>query len=125
LLAWGHAKVIENILGKVNATVAISDKFGNESLIKNSLQEKGSNITLRQHTKAERYTAVAAASILARDKFAEWFLQQEKKFKLYLPKGSSKIVEESAKEIKKKYGDEFLEKLVKLHFKTSKKIITT
>ena len=27
LLAWGHAKVIENILGKVNAEIAISDKF--------------------------------------------------------------------------------------------------
>jgi len=125
LLGWGHAKVIENILGKVNAIVAISDKFADESLIKDSLQSKGKNITLHQKTKAERYTAVAAASILARDKFAEWFIQQEKKFKLYLPKGSSTIVEESAKEIKKKYGDEFLEKLVKLHFKTTKKIATT
>jgi ribonuclease HIII len=124
LLGWGHARVIENILGKVNATVAISDKFGDESIIRNSLQSKGKNITLHQRTKAERYTAVAAASILARDKFAEWFIQQEKEFKLYLPKGSSKIVEDSAKEIKKKYGDEFLEKLVKLHFKTTKKIIT-
>ena len=40
LLAWAHARVIENILEKAPfCTDAISDKFGDESLIKNALQK--------------------------------------------------------------------------------------
>ena len=74
LLAWGHAKAIENLLENNFTDTAISDKFGDEKLILGSLQEKGKNILLRQETKAEKYTAVAAASILARSKFDEWFI---------------------------------------------------
>ncbi len=60
LLAWGHAKVIENILEKQPCEYALSDKFGDESLIKNALQKHGQNITLEQRTKAESDIAVAA-----------------------------------------------------------------
>ncbi len=123
LLAWGHAKVIENILSNNFASEAISDKFGDERLIKNSLQEKGKMITLHQFTKAERYTAVAAASILARNKLNEWFEVQSKKFGFIIPKGASSKVEETAVKIKQNYDDDVLGSLVKLHFKTTKKIL--
>jgi ribonuclease HIII len=122
LLGWGHAKVLENILNKQEAAEAISDKFGDESFIRNSLQEKGKKIILHQLTKAERYTAVAAASILARDKFNEWFEVKNKELNFQLPKGASNQVEKAAKELKMLYGEEFLKRIAKLHFKTSKKI---
>ncbi len=122
MLGWAHAKVLENILDVKDAPEAISDKFGNEKYIQNSLQEKGRKLILHQVTKAEKYTAVAAASILARDSFNKWFLRANKKLKIELPKGASKKVENKAKYIVNKYGNKALIKLVKLHFKTTKKL---
>lgn len=122
ILAWGHAKVIENILEKKNYSEAISDKFGDESLILNSLQSKGSKINLYQRTKAERYTAVAAASILARDKFNFWFESNSKELNIKLPKGASEKVILTANEIKSKFGEDSLTKYVKRHFKTFEKL---
>ncbi len=122
MLGWAHAKVLENILDVKNAPEAISDKFGNEKYIINSLQEKGRKLILHQVTKAEKYTAVAAASILARDSFNKWFLRANKKLKIELPKGASKKVENKAKYIVNEYGNKALIKLVKLHFKTTKKL---
>ena len=120
LLAWGHAKVLENILINKNAAFAVSDKFGDESLIINSLQEKGKRLELYQFHKAEKYTAVAAASILARDRFNDWFEKQKAQIDIELPKGASAKVTETAKLIKKNYGDEFLRQLTKNHFKTTR-----
>ena len=122
LLGWAHAKVIENILRVKNAPEAISDKFGNEKYIQNSLQEKGREVVLHQVTKAEQYSAVAAASILARAAFINWFDLINKKMKLNLPKGVSDKVEQAARDIKKNLGDGSLTKLAKLHFKTTKKL---
>ena len=121
ILGWSHAKVIENLLLKEEVPDAISDKFGDEKLILNSLQEKGKKINLMQFTKAERYTAVAAASILARNRFNEWFDEQSEKNNLKLPKGASGIVDNALKDIKAKYGSDFLVDIAKLHFKTTNK----
>jgi ribonuclease HIII len=123
LLAWGHSRVLENLCGVVNAKEAISDKFGDESLIKDRLMTKGQNITLHQTTKGERYTAVAAASILARDKFVDWFDKQENEFKINLPKGASSAAEEAAKALIKNFGKNYLAEVAKLHFKTTTRII--
>ena len=122
ILGWSHAKVIENLLAKEDVADAISDKFGNERLIKDSLQEKGKKINLMQFTKAEKYTAVAAASILARNRFSEWFTEQSEKNNLMLPKGASKIVDNALKDIKEKYGVGILNEIAKVHFKTTNKL---
>src|SRR5581483_11842598 len=37
LLAWGHARALENILEQVNCSLAISDQFGDERFILNAL----------------------------------------------------------------------------------------
>lgn len=122
LMGWAHARVIENLLGKCDAGEVISDKFGNEKIILDALQQRGRSINLQQVTKAEKFIAVAAASILARDAMVKWFITHSKKYKLKIPKGSSLEVESTAKNILKKYGEEELNRLVKLHFKTSNKI---
>lgn len=122
LMGWAHARVIENLLGKCDAGEVISDKFGNEKIILDALQQRGRSINLQQVTKAEKFIAVAAASILARDAMVKWFNTHSKKYKLKIPKGSSLEVESTAKNILKKYGEEELNRLVKLHFKTSNKI---
>lgn len=122
LMGWAHARVIENLLGKCDASEVISDKFGNEKLILDALQQKGRSINLKQVTKAEKFIAVAAASILARESVIKWFYNQSKKYKLTLPKGSSSEVENIAKLLLEKYGEEMMKNLIKLHFKTSNKV---
>jgi ribonuclease HIII len=122
MLAWAHSRVIENLVLITNAGVAISDKFGNEKLIQNSLMEKGKQITLHQFHKAEKYTAVAAASILAREKVIDWFHKTSKEFNIRIPKGASEQVNIVAKSLKQKLTGEEFNKLIKLHFKNSKYI---
>jgi len=122
LMGWAHARVIENLLSKCDAGEVISDKFGNEKLILDALQQRGRSINLKQVTKAEKFMAVAAASIMARESVVKWFNTQSKKYKLDIPKGSSSDVENFAKRFIEKYGQEMTSKLVKLHFKTSSKV---
>jgi ribonuclease HIII len=122
LMGWAHARVIENLLGKCDASEVISDKFGSEKIILDALQQRGRSINLKQITKAEKFIAVAAASILARESVINWFKIQSRKYKIEIPKGSSTEVESVAKELYQKYGEDTLTKLVKLHFKTSNKV---
>jgi ribonuclease HIII len=119
LLAWGHAKAIEEILSKVNCKTAIADKFADERFILDKLQEKGKKIKLIQMHKAEQNTAVAAASILARARFLEKLLKLSNEYKIDLPKGASQKVIENAKKVVDMYGKEALRKVAKLHFKTT------
>jgi len=122
LLAWGHARAIENILEKTPCEYALSDKFGNESLIKNALMKNGRSITLEQRTKAEDDLAVAAASVLARDEFVNRIKKFSLEYGLNLPKGASEEVLKQARLFVSKYGIEKLGNVAKLHFKTTDKV---
>lgn len=118
LLAWGHARAIENILEKSDCNYAIADKFGDESLINNALMSKGRNIKLKQMVRAESYIAVAAASILARAEFVKRMDELEKKYELHFSKGVSSKVLEEAKQYIDIYSYERLDEVSKIHFKT-------
>jgi ribonuclease HIII len=123
LLAWGHAKAIEEILSKVDCKVAIADQFGDESFILGKLQEKGKKLKLIQQHKAEQNIAVAAASILARARFLEKLSRLSNEYKIDLPKGASQIVIENARKVVNMYGKETLRKVAKLHFKTTTAVV--
>jgi ribonuclease HIII len=123
LLAWGHAKALENLLGRVSCERAISDQFGDTQLILNALQEKGRKIVLEQRTKAESDLAVAAASIVARAEFLMRLKRLSDEVGTTLPKGASPAVELAAKMVVKKHGQERLSTVAKLHFKTTKAVL--
>lgn len=123
LLAWGHARAIENILEKKPCEHALSDKFGNESLIQNALMKNGRNIKLEQRTKAEDDIAVAAASVLARDEFLKRLAGFSAEYGLKIPKGASEEVLKQGRLFVQKHGREKLANIAKLHFKTTDKII--
>lgn len=125
LLAWGHAKALENILERVSCARAISDQFGDERLILNALQEKGRKIILEQRTKAESDLAVAAASILARAEFLIRLNRLSQEVGTTLPKGASPAVELAARMVIKKHGRERLESVAKLHFKTTQAVLAS
>lgn len=123
ILAWAHARAIENILDEVACVQAITDQFGDRIFVENALMKKGRNIELIQRPKAEEDMAVAAASILARAEFLRrlYFLSQD--FKIELPKGSSPNSEEVGLELVKKHGADVLNKVAKKHFKLTPRIL--
>lgn len=126
LLAWSHARVIENILNDVECKHALSDKFADDKLIKNNLKnlEKGKHINISQRHRAEDNIAVAAASILARHRFLEQLKLYEEQYELEFPKGgASKKVYDTGESFILKYGKDKLNLVAKLHFKTTQDIV--
>lgn len=124
ILAWGHARVIENLLSRNECGHVIVDQFGGEEVLKRALMEKGRNIRLLQTPKGERDTAVAAASIIAREEYLNSMAFLSEQTGLELIKGASANVEERALEIAQKNGPEWLEKISKLHFKTTQRVLS-
>ncbi len=122
LLAWGHARAIESLLQKETCSHAIADQFGDENYIRSKLMEKGKKLQLIQLPKGERYIAVAAASILARDKFLSRMEILRETVGIELPKGASDTVVHAGKQFVQTYGEESLGKVAKLHHKTTEKI---
>jgi ribonuclease HIII len=123
ILAWAHARVIENILAEVPCGQAITDQFGDRLYVENALMKMGRNIELIQMPKAEEDIAVAAASILARAEFLKrlYFLSQD--FGIEIPKGSSPRAEAAGVKLVKKHGAEVLDKVAKTHFKLTPRIL--
>jgi len=123
LLAWGHARVLENLLERNSCDVAVCDQFGDESYIKRAVMEKGKAVRLIQTPRAEQDIAVAAASILARDTFVRKLADMSRKYGMNIPKGASPQVEEVARELVRQKGKEELAKAAKLHFKTTQRVL--
>ena len=125
LLAWGHARVIENLMGQRQRMTpppvrAISDQFAaNKETVARALMPLGREIELVQKHRAEEDLAVAAASILARHEFVTRLAVLEKQYGMKLPKGASAAVDAAAKEFAAKYGVEALAKVAKMHFRTA------
>lgn len=119
LLAWGHARAIENILEKKECKNVISDKFGNESLIKNALLTHGKTVNLEQRVRAEDDIAVAAASILARNEFVQRIKKMSQEYGIDFQKGASEKVKSQAMLFIEKHGFDSLLNIAKIHFKTT------
>ena len=90
MLAWGHLKVLEDTLKQGDCKHALSDQFGNASLLKSSLRAKDLKVTLYQRPRAESNIAVACASILARHNFVSQMDEMSEHYKITFPKGSTK-----------------------------------
>ena len=126
LLAWGHARIIENLCARVpSCPRALSDKFADARVLQKALMEEGRRITLDQRTKAESDYAVAAASILAREGFIDWLDRHGNELGIPLSKGVSAKVKESAAKIVTTYGAAMLPKVAKMHFKTASEVLAT
>ena len=129
VLAWGHARVIENLMERSASMVppplrAISDQFSSsKSTVEKALMEKGRNLELVQRHKAEEDMAVAAASILARHEYVLRMERLEREFGIPLPKGASPAVETAGRALVAKHGPDALPKAAKMHFRTSYRVL--
>lgn len=124
ILAWGHARAIENLLEKVpDCPRALSDQFGPTHQIERALLAKGRKIKLEQRHKAESDVAVAAASILARAGFLEGLKRLGDAHGVVLPKGASEKVKEVAGTLVQQAGGGVLLNVAKCHFQTADKVL--
>jgi len=123
LLAWGHARALENILLEIDCKRAITDQFGDERFVLDALLEKGKHIELVQKPKAESDIAVAAASILARAEFLRRLDELSQSVGMPLPKGASHKVEATARKLVENHGPNVLRGVAKVHFKTTQRVI--
>ncbi len=125
ILAWGHARAIENLMGQKHRLVpppvrAISDQFASsQDTVARALMPLGRAIELVQKHRAEEDLAVAAASILARHEFVTRLGKLQKEFGMELPKGASAAVDAAAREFVARYGAQNLPKVAKVHFRTA------
>jgi len=123
LLAWGHARVIEDLLDlRPDCPRALSDQFARPQLIERALMDKGRGIVLEQRTKAESDPAVAAASILARETFIDWMDKNGRRYGKAFLRGASGEVKSMGTELVAAHGPEILREIAKTHFKTASEI---
>ncbi len=124
LLAWGHARAIENLLDRVpDCGRAVADQFGPERQIRQALLKKGRRIALEQRPRAESDPAVAAASILARCGFLEALEGLGKQYGRPFPKGASAAVREAAVDLVRARGPGVLLETAKCHFRTADQVL--
>lgn len=126
LLAWGHARVIAALHEKVpTCPRALCDQFAKEWVLKSALGKRHIPVQLEQRTGGESDVAVAAASILARDRFVQWMQQTARAAGCELPLGCAPHVTKAARAFVSKHGADKLGQVAKLHFKVTAKVLDT
>lgn len=124
LLAWAHARCIENLLTVVpDCPRAISDQFGQKQQVIRALMQKGRKIDLVQRHKAESDLAVAAASVLARAGFLLALKKIGATYNRTIPKGASPAVIKAGCELVQAHGPRVLNEISKSHFRTTEVIL--
>lgn len=122
LLAWLHAKSLEQALAERPVPWALLDQFSTEPLVQQYLKEP--SYDLRMRPKAEADPVVAAASIVAR---AEYVRQVERLSAVVgepLLKGAGSGVRAQALRLVKERGAKVLPALAKLHFRTAYEVVS-
>ncbi len=121
MLAWMHAKAVENALAEKHVSWGMLDQFTKQPLVQRQLDIP--NFELKMQTKAESDPVVAAASIIARATYIYAMGKLSEESGIKLKKGASAEVKNQAVEICKKFGKDALSKYAKMHFKTAKEAL--
>lgn len=136
MLGWAHARVIENLLARQgDCRNVIVDQFADEYVLAKALMPLGRKAKVLQTPKGERDTAVAAASILARDRFLSEMERLSAGIRndaaangsmlpadFILPKGAGAAADNAARTVKAVLGAEAFNSVAKLHFKNYQKL---
>jgi len=133
LLAWEHVHVLEPLLASgglpIDTVTVIADQFANERYVRERLHQALDSRDLPmpplvQTPGAEANVAVAAASILARDRFLRWLEEASAHYGIKLPKGGSNpAIIAAARHVVQRYGVGELANVAKLHFVTTGRVV--
>lgn len=121
LLAWLHAKALEDALGKRRVPWGLLDQFSKRPLVQNYFKDESFDLQMR--TKAESDPVVAAASICARAEFVRQLEKIGRELDVPLPRGAGKPAKQRALALVREHGPEALGEFAKLHFKTCGEVI--
>lgn len=121
LMAWLHARALEDALKKNPVSWGLLDQFSKEPLVQKMIKDE--DFELRMRTKAEEDPVVAAASICARAEFVRQMDTLSKKAGESLKKGASAEVKKQAQMIVDNKGPNALGDFAKLHFKTAREVL--
>ena len=123
LLANGHVSAIRKaVQQRPECSYALVDQFSVHSGIKEALEKEFADLIVVEQKRAEADLAVAAASVLARERFLMVMDELSILAGRKLAKGGGELATTQAKEMKEEFGLNILEKLVKKHFSNYKKI---
>jgi len=124
LLAWGHARAIARLAEqRPECPRALSDQFARPELLRRALRQQGVELELEQRVRGESDVAVAAASILARERFVDWIEKSSRAGGVRLPLGASDAVVEAGREVVERHGEAALSRIAKMHFKTRERVL--
>jgi ribonuclease HIII len=128
LLAKQHSKVIEMGLKDlaekdIECKEVVIDQFSSKkSRVIDELGTLGKKVKFVQFHKGESDIAVACASVIARAIFLMELDKMQEEYYFTFPKGASNVIK-AGREFVKKNGVGELEKVAKISFKTTKKVI--
>lgn len=122
LLAWAHVAALGDLSKKTGCRKAILDQFAEKGVAESALKQKKLSIDLEQRVRGEEDLVVAAASILARAAFLDGLELLSREYEVSLPKGAAPRVIEVGQKLVAQFGPEVLEKVAKVHFKTTSQI---
>lgn len=130
LLAWAHARAIEDLLQQNPQIIeepgplkAISDQFAKPEAVEDRLFELGRGLCFESRVRAESQLCVAAASLLARATFLYKLRDLSDEWGIALPKGAGPEVIRAGKAFVAKHGAQHLQQVAKVHFKTTDSIL--
>ena len=119
ILARMHARAIRRVA--VPGVPVLVDRFANERVLARELGDL--DAPLHQFPKGERATAVAAASILARNAFVEALDELSEKFGVDLAKGAGAPTDRAGRRFLQIHSRDRLGEVAKLHFKNTAKVV--
>ncbi len=114
-LIWAHKTVIKNILKESDTDLVVIDDFGSAKIIASAFPK----LKFEIKKNAEEDIAVAAASIIARNRFIEWFIMAKRKYGIDFPIGINDETITCGKRLVSEYGKDTLREVAKLHFRTT------
>lgn len=121
LLAWQHARALEQALDEKWVPWGMLDQFSKQPLVQRYFKRK--DFDLRMQTKAEEDPVVAAASIVARAEYVKQMKKLSDRLGEPLLKGASARVREQGVKIIEKFGAAALKDFAKLHFRTAHEVV--
>ena len=114
IMSFAHSNVIDGLYLEFGLKKAVVDKFMKGSYMDCYLNAP---IELKEETKGERFTAVAAASVIARYLYLKELKKLSKIAGINLPAGSGNEAKRVFQELRTKFDKNTLSKFAKLHFK--------
>jgi ribonuclease HIII len=118
ILADLHTRAVRKLAQ--TGDVVVIDQFGPPGRMQRTL--RGSAIHLVQIPRAERVTAVAAASVVARHVFLEALAELSQQSGVDLPKGAGVQVDDAAREFLALHPPAELTRFAKLHFANARRL---